>query len=57
MPIKMCYVCDMPIERREPRILISGVLIHEYCAPERGVTCDTANCMWRWTVHSGECVV
>ena len=58
MSVRMCAVCDDPIERGEPRSFIGSLAIHEYCDPEvTGKTCDTENCAWRWTVHAGEHVV
>lgn len=54
--MRMCYVCDLPISRGEPRKLVDDLMIHEYCSPEGGQTCNTRDCMWRWTDHAGACV-
>lgn len=57
MAVKMCYVCDIPVLRGEPRMIVSGLTIHEHCAPDTGAVCNTPDCMWRWTVHGGACVL
>lgn len=55
MAVKICFVCDQPITRGEPRLEVSGVIIHEYCAVESGNVCDTPGCESRWLVHGGPC--
>lgn len=54
----MCFVCDSAIAD-EPSVIISGLTVHDRCAPEHPgsvPTCDNPKCHWRWTVHSGLCV-
>lgn len=55
MAVKMCYVCDEPIQKSEPRTYLGDLAMHDYCDPDiTGKTCDVDNCAWRWTIHAGE---
>lgn len=53
--VKMCYVCDAPIMRGEPRLFVDNIAIHEYCSVEAGIVCDNEDCGdWR-LAHGGPC--
>ncbi|WPH57824.1 hypothetical protein [Mycobacterium phage WXIN] len=57
MALRACAVCDSPIEKGEPRVLISGQSIHQYCdlSESNSGPCQNENCAYRWTYHAGGC--
>ncbi len=58
MAVKLCYVCELPVERGDARTFLGSLILHEECDPElRGKLCDTDECAWRWTDHGGACIV
>lgn len=58
MSVRICYVCDEPILRGEPRIYLDSLSIHEYCDPEGEgrALCSNTECGYRWTTHAGKCL-
>jgi len=53
----MCPVCDLQFTRDEVPVRVFGELIHPTCdiIDIAGKTCQTDFCMWKNTLHSGEC--